>query len=559
MAQESTLKEPWLKHYDRGVPGDLEFEDVSMGEYLDRWATKRPDEDALIFQGYRMSFKDLRENVDRLATALSSFGVKKGDSVAILLPNTIPCVIGYFAIHRIGGIVVMNNPLYSDRELEHQFNDSGAKVLITLDLLCKRMIELRPKTGINQIIYTSIGDYLPFPKNYLFKLVAEKRHLAAQVPPTQDVYWWKDLISSTPPNPPAVDLSLDDIAVYQYTGGTTGVSKGAMLTHRNMSCDVQQFASWFPSLKGQRGISLGAPPYFHAFGLTAAMNVSIYMGWTQVLIPKPQPDVLLEAIKKFKPTFVFMVPTMYLGILDHPNFDKTDMSCFKFCGSGGGPLPVDVIGKMEKKTGAPLLEGYGMTEASPITHINPFEGTRKPGSVGIPIPSTRSRVVDAQDGITPLTPGEVGEIVFQGPQIMKGYLNMPEETAEVLRGGWMHSGDLGRMDEDGYFYIVDRKKDMICSGGYNVYPLEIERVYHEHPKVAEVAVIGVPHPTRAEQPKMIVVLKQGESATEEEMIDFARDKLAKYKWPTIVEFRTELPKSVIGKTLKHVLRAEARD
>jgi long-chain acyl-CoA synthetase len=557
MLKETTLEEPWLKHYDQGVFNDLEFEDVLMGEYLDRWAERRPHEDALIFQGYRMSFKDLRENVDRMATALSNFGVKKGDSVAILLPNTIPCVIAYFAIHRIGGIVVMNNPLYSDRELEYQFNNSGAKVLITLDLLCKRMIALRPKTGIHQIIYTSVGDYLPFPKDVLFKLVAKKRKLAAEVPPTENVYWWKELLSQTPPDPPAVDLSLDDVALYQYTGGTTGISKGAMLTHRNMSCNVQQFASWFPSLKGQRGISLGAPPYFHAFGLTAALNVSTYMGWTQVLIPKPQPDELMDAIKKFKPTFVFMVPTMYLGILDHPDFDKIDMSCFKFCGSGGGPLPVDVIAKMEKRTGAPLLEGYGMTEASPITHINPFEGMRKPGSVGIPIPNTRARVVDVQDGMTPLPPGEVGEIVFQGPQIMKGYLDMAEETTEALMGGWMHSGDLGRMDEDGYFYIVDRKKDMICTGGYNVYPLEIERVYYEHPKVAEVAVIGVPHPTRQEQAKMIVVLKEGESATEEEMIDFARDKLAKYKWPTIVEFRAELPKSVIGKTLKHVLRAEA--
>lgn len=556
MKRKITHEEPWLNHYDPGVPKDVDFEKATMMDYLDRWAMKRPDEEALVFQGYKMSFNDFKENVDRLATALSHFGVKKGDRVAILLPNTIPCVIGYFAIHRIGGIVVMNNPLYSDRELEYQFNDSGAKVLITLDLLCKRMIDLRPKTDIQQIIYTSIGDYLPFPKNLLFKLVAEKRGLATKVPPTEDVYWWKEIISDTPPNPPAVDLSLDDIAVYQYTGGTTGISKGAMLTHRNMSCNVQQFASWFPSLKGQRGISLGAPPYFHAFGLTAAMNVSLFMGWTQVLIPKPQPDELMEAIKKFKPTFVFMVPTMYLGILDHPDFDKTDMSCFKFCGSGGGPLPVDVIGKMEKKTGAPLLEGYGMTEASPITHINPFEGMRKPGSVGIPIPSTKSRVVDVEDGTTPLPPGEVGEIVFKGPQIMKGYLNMPGETEEVLRDGWMHSGDLGKMDEDGYFYIVDRKKDMICSGAYNVYPLEIERVYHEHPKVAEVAVVGVPHPTRSEQAKMFVVLKEGESATEEEMIDFAKDKLAKYKWPTIVEFREELPKSVIGKTLKHVLRAE---
>jgi long-chain acyl-CoA synthetase len=287
------------------------------------------------------------------------------------------------------------------------------------------------------------------------------------------------------------------------------------------------------------------------------MNASIYMGWTQVLIPRPQPDELMEAIKKFKPTFLFLVPTMYLGILNHPDYDKTEMTCFEFCGSGGGPLPVDVIGKIEEKTGSPFMEGYGMTEASPITHINPFGGLRKPGSVGVPIPNTLSRVVDVQDGETTLRSGEVGEIVFKGPQVMKGYLNMPEESAKVLKGGWLHSGDIGRMDEDGYFYIVDRKKDMIVSGGYNVYPLEIERVYYEHPKVAEVAAIGVPHPTRGEQAKLIVVLKEGETATEEEMIDFCKDKLAKYKWPTIVEFRSELPKSVIGKILKHVLRAEA--
>ena len=555
--EDSTVKKPWLKHYTESVPEEVDFEDVCMPEFLDRWARKRPDEDALIFQGYRMSFKELKENVDRLATVLSGFGVIKGDSVAILLPNTIPCVISYYAIHRIGGIVVMNNPLYSDRELEHQFNDSGAKVLITLDLLYNRMIDLRPKTGIKQIIYTSIGDYLPFPKNYLFKLVAKKKGLAVSVKPAEDVHRWKDIISETPPCPPAVDLSLDDIAIYQYTGGTTGVSKGAMLTHRNMSYNTQQFASWFPLLKGRRGISLGAPPYFHAFGLTAAMNASIYMGWTQVLIPKPQPDELMEAIKKFKPTFVFMVPTMYMGILNHPDYDKTDMTCFEFCGSGGGPLQVDVIGKLEKKTGSPFMEGYGMTEASPITHINPFGGLRKPGSVGIPIPNTLSRIVDVEDGETTLPAGEVGEIVFKGPQVMKGYLNMPEATAEALKGGWLHSGDIGKMDEDGYFCIVDRKKDMIVSGGYNVYPLEIERVYHEHPKVAEVAVIGVPHPTRGEQAKLVIVLEEGETPTEEEMIDYCKDKLAKYKWPTMVEFRSELPKSVIGKTLKHVLRAEA--
>lgn len=556
MANKGNQEKPWLQHYPDGVPEEIEFEDVFLTEFLDRWSNRRPDEDALIFKGYKMSYKELQDKVDRLATSLSDFGIQKGDSVAILLPNVIPCVIAYYAIQKVGAIVVMNNPLYSDRELEHQFNDSGAKALITLDLFCKRMIPLRKKTGIRQIIYTSIGDYLPFPTNYLFKLVAKKKKLAAVVEPAEDVYRWKDILSKTSPSPPAVQLDLDDVCMYQYTGGTTGVSKGAMLTHRNASYNVQQFASWFPTLKEDKQVCLAAPPYFHAFGLTAAMNASIHMGWTQIVIPKPQPDELLAAIKKFKPTFVYLVPTMYMGMLNHPDFDKVDMKATKVCGSGGSALPVEVLKKIEQKTGCSLVEGYGMTEASPITHINPFGGLRKPGSVGIPISNTVSRIVDLEDGETPLPVGEVGEIVFKGPQVMKGYLNMPDETAKALKGGWLHSGDIGKMDEDGYFYVVDRKKDMVISGGYNVYPLEIEKVYHEHPKVAEVAAIGVPHPTRGEQVKLIIVLNEGETATEEEMIKYCSDKLAKYKWPTIVEFRSEIPKSVIGKILKHVLREE---
>ncbi len=289
------------------------------------------------------------------------------------------------------------------------------------------------------------------------------------------------------------------------------------------------------------------------------MNASIQMGWTQIAIPKPQPDELLEAIKKFKPTIVYLVPTMFIGILNHPDFDKVDMKFIKLCGSGGGALPVEVLKKIEEMTGCPFAEGYGMTEASPITHINPFGGLTKPGSVGVPIPNTLARVVDLEGGETDVPVGEIGEIVFQGPQVMKGYLNMPDETAKALKGGWLHSGDIGKMDEDGYFYVVDRKKDIIISGGYNVYPLEIERVYDEHPKIAEAAAIGVPHPTRGEQVKLMLVLKEGESATEEEMIKYCSDKLAKYKWPTIVEFRSELPKSVIGKILKHVLREEEID
>jgi long-chain acyl-CoA synthetase len=554
--QMSDQEKPWLKYYPDGVPVELEFEDLFLTDYLERWAQKRPDEDALIFQGYKMSFRELKNNVDRLATILTNFDIAKGDSVAILLPNVIPCVIAYYAIQKIGAIVVMNNPLYSDRELEYQFNDSGAKALVTLDLFCRRMIPLREKTRIKQIIYSSIGDYLPSPKKQLFKLVAKKKGLAAKVEPTQNVYPLKDLLTGTEPNPPAVELDLDDVCMYQYTGGTTGVSKGAMLTHRNASCNVQQFASWFPSLKKGKQVCLAAPPYFHAFGLTAAMNASIHLGWTQIVIPKPQPDVLIAAINKYKPTFIYLVPTMFMGMLNHPDFDKIDMSATKVCGSGGSALPVEVMKIIKQKTGCDLVEGYGMTEASPITHINPYEGLQKPGSVGIPISSTLARIVDLQDGKTPLPIGEIGEIVFRGPQVMKGYLNMPDETAEALKGGWLHSGDIGKMDEDGFFYVLDRKKDMVLSGGYNVYPLEIEKVYQEHPKVAEVAAIGVPHPTRGEQVKLFIVLKEGVTATEEEMINYCSDKLAKYKWPTIVEFRSEVPKSVIGKILKHVLREE---
>lgn len=541
MTEKSYQAKPWLKHYADGVTEEIEFEELCLPDILERAAKRYPDKDALLFKEDKMSFKELKDKVDRLATCLSGFGIKKGDSVAILLPNLSPCVISYYAILRIGAIVVMNNPLYSDRELEHQLNDSGARALITMDIFGNRMIDLRQKTGIKQIIYTSV--------------------LGMDVKPAEDVYKWEDILSKTTPSPPAVKLSFDDVAMYQYTGGTTGVSKGAMLTHRNLSCNVQQLASWLISplkggLKEGQGMSLSAPPFFHAFGLTAAMNSSIYLGWAQVMIPRPQPDQLLEAIRKFKPTFIFLVPTMYIGILNHPDFDKVDMKSIKFCGSGAAALPVEVIEKIQKKTGSPLMEGYGMTEASPITHVNPFGGLRKPGSVGVPIQNTLSRIVDLKDGITPVPVGEVGEIVFKGPQVMKGYLNMPDETAEALKGGWLHSGDLGRMDEDGYFYVVDRKKDMVVSGGYNVYPKEIEDVYLEHPKVAEAAAIGVPHPTRGEQVKLMLVLKEGKKATEEEMIKYCSDKLAKYKWPTMVEFRSELPKSAVGKILKHVLREE---
>jgi long-chain acyl-CoA synthetase len=552
----SYADKPWLAHYQPGVPEFVDYEEVCIPEYLRRSAQKFPDKMALIFQGYSMSYGQLDEMVNRFATCLAKFGIKRGDSVAILLPNLIPCVVAYYAILRLGAIVVMNNPLYSDRELDHQFNDSGAKVLITLDLLGNRMIDLRPKTSIKQIVITSIGDYLPFPKNLLFPLVGKKKGLAAAVKPAESVFKWKALLAEASANPPEVDLKLEDTAMYQYTGGTTGVSKGVILTHGNLSKQVQHVSAWFPAM-GSEEIMLGALPFFHVFGLTTAMNLAIYKGWGDILVPKPQPPQLIEAITKFKPTFAPLVPTMYIGMLADPNIEKAELTSIKGCFSGSAPLPVEVINEFEERTGAVIVEGFGLTESSPVTHINPFAvEKRKIGSIGIPISDTFCKIVDINDGVSEVPVGETGELLIKGHQVMKGYWNRPEATAETITDGWLHTGDIAKMDEDGYFYIVDRKKDMIISGGYNVYPRDIEEVFFEHPMVLEATAIGIPHPKRGEAVKVFVVLKEGVSATDEEMIEYCQGKLAKYKWPTEIEFRDELPKTNVGKVLKKDLRAE---
>jgi len=504
-----------------------------------------------------VTFRQLKDMVDRFVTALSAMGIARGDRVAILLPNLIPCVAAYYAVLKVGGIVVMNNPLYSDRELLHQFNDSGAKLLVTLDLLGNRMIDLRPKTQIKQIIITSIGDYLPFPKNLLFPLVAKKKKLAADVKSADDVYRWKTILAQHTPDSPVIELGFEDVAMYQYTGGTTGVSKGVMLTHANLSKNVQQVRTWFPTFEEGQEIMLGALPFFHVFGLTTAMNFAISMGWEDILVPKPQPEPLLETIGKFKPTFAPLVPTMYIGILNHPKIDRTPMNSIKGCFSGSAPLPVEVIRDFENRTGAVIVEGYGLTESSPVTHINPFAGgKRKVGSIGLPIPDTECRIVDLTDNKTELPVGESGELVLKGPQVMKGYWNNPDATAETLTDGWLHTGDIAMMDEEGYYFIVDRKKDMIISGGFNVYPRDIEEVFFEHPKIQEATAIGIPHPTRGESAKVFVVLKEGQTATQEELLAFCQEKLAKFKWPTEIEFRDELPKTNVGKVLKKELRQQ---
>ena len=547
---------PWLRHYQPNVAANLEYQCGTLPDFLTSASQRFAGKMALNFQGFEISYGDLEAMVDRCATALYRFGVRKGDAVALLLPNVIPCVAAYYAILKLGAITVMNNPLSSDRELEHQFNDSGAKVLITLDLLGNRMVDLRPKTNIKQIIYTSIGDYLPFPKSLLFPLVARRKKLAAKVKPADELYRWKPLLAQISPDLPEVDIAMHDEAMYQYTGGTTGVSKGVILTHANLSHQVQQAAAWFPGF-GANEIMLGALPFFHVFGLTTAMNLAIYFGWGIILVPKPQAPQLLEAISKYHPTFVPLVPTMFVSILQHPDIEQVDLTSIKGCFSGSAPLPVEIIKEFEARTGATIVEGYGLTETSPVTHINPFGqgGLRKVGSVGLPISDTLCRVVDLQDGRTDLAPGQTGELLIKGPQVMKGYLNRPEETAQTLSEGWLYTGDIASMDEDGYCFIVDRKNEMIISGGYNIYPRDVEEVYFEHPKVLEASAIGVPHTKRGETVKLFIVLREGAQSSQEEMIAWSEGKLAKYKWPTTIEFRSELPKTNVGKVLKKVLKA----
>lgn len=555
--QNDYEKKIWLSSYEPGINASVDFNDILVPRYLEESAQNFPDHPALIFQGFTLSFQELNEMVARFAAALKGFGIKKGDSVAILLPNVIPCVVAYYATLKIGGIVVLNNPLYSDRELEHQFNDSNSTFLITLDLLVKRMVNLREKTKIKTIVYTSIGDYLPFVKRLLFPLVAKKKGLAADVAPAKDLHKFKEVIARYSPDYSQEELTMKDVAMYQYTGGTTGVSKGVMLTHQNISYQIQQIEAWFPAFKKGEEVMLGALPIFHVFGMSVSMNFAIRMGWANVLVPKPQPEPLLESISKFKVTFAPLVPTMYIGILDHPDLAHTDLTSIKGCFSGSAPLPLEVINNFQQKTGSIIVEGFGLTESTPVTHVNPFNGKRKQGSIGLPLPGTECKIVDLKDPSRLMPVGEPGELLLRGPQVMKGYLNKPDETKKTLtEDGFLCTGDVAKMDEEGYFYIVDRIKDMIISGGYNVYPRDIDEVLFEHPKILEACCIGTPHQKRGEAIKAFVILKEGETMTEREVIDYCATKLAKYKLPTSVEFRAELPKSNVGKILRKDLRLQ---
>ena len=542
----------WHKAYAPQVSSSIEYENITLPEALARAAQKYPDNAALIMMGKKVSYGQLNEQVDRFAAALSRLGIRKGDKVSIVLPNMPQMVIATYALFRLGAVVVMNNPLYTQRELQHQLNDSDSKMAICMDLLVPRILSVKDRTQIEAVIACHIRDYLPFPVKQLFPIVKRQMHRKSQ--PSEGVLEFMDLVKGAPAAPPRTDVSFDDLACLMYTGGTTGVSKGVMLSHGNVSINVQQFAALlFDAEEGKESV-IGILPFFHAAGFTGGMNHCIYRGFTHVLVPRPDADTLLKLTVKHRPAYFGCVPTLYVGILNHPDFPKQDLSFIKGCISGAAPLAIETIREWDERVGAPIIEVYGMTELSPVSHANPWRANMKPGSVGIPLPDTDCRIVDVATGTRDLGAGESGEILLKGPQMSRGYYRKPEETAEAFRDGWFHTGDIGYMDEEGYLFIVDRKKDMIIAGGFNIYPREIDEVLFEHPKVKEACAVGLPDPYRGETLKAFIVRRCGETLTEEEVVAYCRERLAAYKVPKQIEFVEELPKSAIGKVLRRELR-----
>ncbi len=550
----------WHKAYDEGVPPSLTYQELTLPEMLDSAAVRFGRRPAITFQNATLTYSRFKNEVDRLATALAALGVAKGTRVAIQAPNLPQTVIAIFATLRAGGITVLTNPLYTGPEIEHQWNDAGATVAILMDFLyAGRVKKIRGKVGIEHYIVASIPEYLGFPLNILAPLKLKKTSppMMAKVPETPNVHHFRKLIRRTSPNPPKLEMGMDDVAMLQYTGGTTGVSKGAMLTHRNLSFNTQQTASWATGIEDGKDSWLACLPYFHIYGVTISMLTPVYMGGRIVLIPNPR-DVgaMIKNILKHQVTLMPAVPAMYNSINQYPGVDKLDLSSIKVCNSGSAPLPVEVLQRFEDLTGAKISEGFGLTETSPLTHCNPFYGMRKKGSVGVPVSDTDAKIVDIQDGVTEMPIGVEGELLIRGPQIMKGYWNQPEATDEVIKDGWLYTGDLATMDEDGYFRIVGRKKDMILCSGYNVYPDEVDRTLMAHPDVLEAATIGLPDERRGETVKSFIVLKPGARVTAENIIAYCREQLAAYKIPRSVEFRDSLPKSTVLKILRRELRDE---
>ncbi len=542
----------WHKSYAPGVPPEITIQKITVGDSLIRTAKKFPDHTGFIFMGRRITYRELDMLVNRFANALIDLGVKSGDKVGMILPNLPQLIIANHAVHRLGAVTAMNNPLYTEQELAHQLNDCDAKIIVTLDLLLPRALALKAKTGVKTIITCHINDYLPFPKKQLYPFV--KKAMYRKVTPQAGVHEFMDLIRKYPATEVPDHSRWDDLGALIYTGGTTGVSKGAMLTQANLSSVVQIVRAWYPDIQDGQLHMVGTYPIFHSAGYIASQELMIWSGWTSTIIPRPEPGILIETLKKYKPDFLPGVASIFVGLLANPEFRKMDLSFVKGFFTGAAPIAADTVNDLKQLTGSDVYDNYGMTENVAFATGMPWRGKKKIGTIGVPFPNTDLKIVDIELGDTELKPGEIGEICIKGPQVMSGYYKKPDETAFALRDGWLYTGDIGVMDEEGHFRIVDRKKDMIVAGGFNIYPKDIDEILFNHGKIIEACAIGIPDKYRGETVKAFVVLREGEKMTEDEVIAYCREHLAAYKVPQFVEFISELPKSVVGKILRRELR-----
>jgi long-chain acyl-CoA synthetase len=555
MSEDIYSQKIWLKNYDKAVPGHIDYPEINIYEFLTNSADKFGSRTAIWFMKNKISYKRLNDITDRLATALVELGVKRGDVVAIMIPNFPQFLISYYGILKAGAIVTACSVLHTEHELAYQLNDSGAEIIIAWDNQIEKINNIRSRTRLRHVIITNVLDYSPMaPRN---------------PPEISGTMQLLNLVNNTKPNPPEFTTNAkEDIACLQYTGGTTGLPKGAMLTHYNLVSNCVAVNAWGGGefREGKETI-LTNLPLFHIYGQTVCMNLHIFIGSTVALNPDPRDQKsLFEIIKSTGATMFPGVPTMYMRLLERDDLEDyaRDLRSIRVCNTGAAPMPPEVMKEFEERTGAIILEGYGMTEASPVVTTNPFTGERKIGSIGMPIPDTIVKIVDIDDYTKILPLGESGELLINGPQVMKGYWNKPEATDNQIKDGWLLTGDIGKMDEDGYFYIVDRKKDMINVSGFKVYPRELEDCLFENDAVENAAVIGVPDPNLpgSEKVKAYIVLKDGYKETDEmeaEIKEFCRQSVAPYKVPKFIEFRKELPETLVGKVLRKDLKdIEAR-
>ena len=552
------LATPWLDSYPPGVPERVEVPATNLSRLLEDAARQHPNAPAIYFEGRSTSYAQLADQAWRLAGALAELGVTKGTRVGLVLPNCPQAVVALFGVLRLGAVVVQHNPLYPEQELAQQLEDAEVEVAICIDLAYERVKAVRRRLPVREVVVTSLADELPFFKRLAAPYTRAGRQASAPVGRDEPVRRWRDLLRGRTVRAPEAEVdATKDLALLQYTGGTTGQPKGVMLSHYNLRANAEQLRAWFPAAEVGREVAVLVLPFFHVYGLTVGLLLGVRIAAAMVLLPRFELGRVVAAIDRYRPTLLPGVPTMYAAIAKAAEQHRTDLSSIKACLSGAAPLPRELAERFERISGGRLVEGYGLSEASPVALANPVYGKRKAGSIGMPLPSTLAKVVDPSDPSTAVPTGTPGELAIKGPQVMLGYWRRPEETAAaLLPDGWLLTGDIAVMDEEGYFSLVDRKKEVIIVGGFNVYPSEVERALAEHPAVLDAAVVGVPDPYQGESVKAFVVPRPGHQVVPEELRAFVRERLAPYKVPRAVEVRASLPRGVVGKVLRRALLEE---